>query len=381
MNPLVRSQGYRQLVEAKSTEAAQDARSGVTETVGGASGPAPAPASLTPLQPRSRLRGMTDAIVKPMKETEQKKAVLSAVSNMRANHGKAMGAGVNTTNVSFWSKVFGTAVAALALGAVIAVTVSTAGVAPAAALTAAAVIAGVVFAVSVADAGCAWMNFQNAKANKRGDSNLPYNLPMGSSSIGNLLHRCATAAGASGSVAKRSAHIMDGFLRVGMAVAAGACTMGVTLGAESIGRIAPMVASAATVLQSLVDFKHNRSMKKVYTEGTEDLKINVSILKDLVEDAKLEPNVKIGLEAEIDAYGNQAKQEFASVAQQMPAGYRGQVGPGLIFGFTVAVLTTAALGVPIPYLPEHGDMRMGTHMGGTSSGLTPKALQNPADKA
>lgn len=321
----------------------------------------PAPAKLT------RMRGVTE-VAKEIDDDLQNKGtsrarLTRAWTSMKENLQKAKDAGVNAAKKSFWSKALGVAVGALALGAVISLAVSTGGVA----VAAAAVIAGVVFATSVADAGCAYMNLRNAQANAAGQP-LPYELPMGSRSIGNLLHKAFTSMGAGPAKAKVMATIGDGVLRMGMSAAASVCTMGASAALDSLERIAPMVGAAVNILQAVVDVKHDRSTSKVYAEGVEGIEEAAEKIDAFLSDAekgasteelkKLEEARGILEEAQRKVKDEAAATE--ALVPRMPATAAGAV--------TTAVLSVAAFAAFPGYSldPSLSTKHTGGELGGFS---------------
>lgn len=323
----------------------------------------PAPAALT------RMRGATN-IVQHIDDQNKGKTGISAKFHwtlMKANLHKAKSAGVDATKKSFWSKALGATVGALALAALISLAVSTGG----GAVVAAAAIAGVVFAISVADAGCAYRNLQNAKAHAAGQA-LPYNLPMGSSSIGNLMHWSFTAMGASADKAKIMATIGDGVLRIGMGAAASVCTSGTSIVINSFEHIAPMVAAASTILQTVVDFTHNRSTSKVYVESVDDIDSSAVMIIDLLK------------MVEVDSPEDRAILENAQNDVRADAERTKALVPDMRLTAAVAVptlaLTGAALaGIDLSFLGgSSGPRAYGTHSGGGADGISPQQAKSPA---
>lgn len=224
-------------------------------------------ASVTPLRPRTLTTAANEFTDHAAVTPKRGSRIREAVTSIRANQLKAKSAGVDCARKSFASKALGVALAALGVAVIVSITVSTGG----AALAGAVAIAGLVFAVSVADASCAYMNLKNAEA-IRDNKTLPFDLPGGASSIRNVVHRLYRAAGMSEGKAKAFAGFTDGLVRLGIGIAMAACTMGVTAAADSFEQIAPFVGVAVNLVQSLVDFGHDRSTSKVYAEGTEGVK-------------------------------------------------------------------------------------------------------------
>jgi hypothetical protein len=274
---------------------------------------------------------------------------------------------VDATKKSFWSKALGATVGALALAALISLAVSTGG----GAVVAAAVIAGVVFAISVADAGCAYRNLQNAKAHAAGQT-LPYNLPMGSSSIGNLMHWSFTAMGASPEKAKIMATIGDGVLRIGMGAAASVCTSGTSIVINSFEHIAPMVAGASAILQAVVDFTHNRSTSKVYAERVDDIDCSAEMIIDLLENVEgVSQEDRMILEAAKNDVRNKVKDTKALVPDMRLTAAA---------SVTTFALTGAALaGIDLSFLGgSSGPRAYGTHSGGGADGISEQQAKSPA---
>jgi hypothetical protein len=229
-------------------------------------GDRPASASVTGL----RRRGLT-TVAKQLtgnSATSSNAAtrINGAVDSIRTNQLKAKNAGVDCARKSFASKALGVGLAALGLAVVVSLTVATGG----AASIAAAAVAGLAVAVSVADAGCAYMNLKNAEA-LRDRKPLPFDLPGGSSSIGNLAHRFYKGLGFGDAWAKVLAGWTDGVVRVAMGVAMAVLTMGVTTAAQSFERIAPLVGAGVNLAQAVFDILHNRSTSKIHAASASEV--------------------------------------------------------------------------------------------------------------
>jgi len=331
----------------------------------------PTPAALTPLRRESvdqaRARSGTDVV------RDVGGSAKSAFESMKANAHKAKAAGVDAAKKTFWSKALGVAVAGLAMAAVISLTAATGG----ATLVAGAVIAGAVFAVSLADASCAYMNYRNAKAHERHEPP-PHALPMGSNSIGNLIHWACKAGGASDGWARFNASLGSGILRMSMGVAVGICTMGASVAANSFAHITPMVAAASTILQGAVDILHSRSTSKVYVESVDELMMHAEKIENLLDNLDLSPEDSSIL---LDRLASE-KAEAEKTGALVPALSRSVANAaqnGLVAGTALALLAT---GVDL----QMGDVTISApsyakHAGGTSMGFAAQPKQPTGESA
>lgn len=231
-----------------------------------AAAPPPAPAKATPMRADALATTLNSKLTEAEIEAGPQKKVNDAASRIHTNLDNAKKVGVDATRKSFWTKVLGASVAALALAVVISLSVATGG----APLAAAVAIASVVLMVSVADACCAHMNLRNAQAHANNKA-IPHRLPMGDSSIANLVYM-ACPKGMKHGTAKGIARFIDNTLRLGMMLAGGLCTAGASVAANSFEHIAPLVAGAVNVLSLLVNITSTWGSNATYAKHVEDIK-------------------------------------------------------------------------------------------------------------
>jgi len=270
--------------------------------------------------------------------------------------------------------VLGASFAALALGAVVSLTVATGG----AALAAAAAVAGVVFAISVADASCAYMNHRNACA--PAGTSPPHNLPMGSSSIGNLVHWALTAAGVSPEWAKINASIADGVVRLSLGAAAAVCTLGAAPVLNSFEHITPMVVAAGTILQVGVDLVHNRSTAKVYAESMDQIEGAAEKIDKVMGKVDVAPEDKATMEKarnDVTLAAQQTKQLVSTLSRTAGNSVPLVAAASVVLGLSLVPLDLSVIGGP----QDVGAPVFAKHAGGNSAGLSPQVARPVSDES
>lgn len=128
-------------------------------------------------------------------------------------HGQAKQVGVEVAKSSFFKKCIGvaTAVAAVAIAATL-TAMSFGAAAPLLGLACASLV------VAGGDAVCAYRNVKNAEASAAGKEP-PYQLPMGNSCVGNLMHTLLTACGVSDGNARTASKAVSTVVAAGLAIA------------------------------------------------------------------------------------------------------------------------------------------------------------------
>ncbi len=199
------------------------------------------------------------------KTSEKVVDLAGTAAKIETNLGKAKTVGVDAARKSFWNKVLGVTVAALALAVVTSLSVATGG----APLLAAVAVAGVIFAVSVADVCVSRMNLRNAEAFAQGQP-LPHHLPMGDSAIGNAIYLMCPKSWSHGTC-KNVARAADNGIRLGLTLAAGFCTAGATVLANSFEHVAPLVAGAINVISLLVNIRSSWASNSRYEQHVQNI--------------------------------------------------------------------------------------------------------------
>ena len=110
------------------------------------------------------------------------------LNNLRENTEKAKATGVDVAKKTFWSKMAGVAVSALATGVMVGLAVATGGVG----LAVAAGIAGLVLARQAADTRCAYKVLQNERAQDQGLQKPHKDVPMGADYVANKMYAVLT---------------------------------------------------------------------------------------------------------------------------------------------------------------------------------------------
>ncbi|CAN5745059.1 hypothetical protein BH11PSE7_BH11PSE7_27830 [soil metagenome] len=295
---------------------------------------------------QAKARADKDAARQDKLEASPQYRVNKAAREIEKNLDKAKQVGVDATRKSFWTKVLGATVATLALSVVITLSVATGG----APLAAAVAVAGVVFAVSIADACCAYMNHRNARAFAAGGTP-PHRLPMGDSSIGNAIYMGCSAFMSHGT-AKTLARCIDNSLRLGLMLTGGICTGGASIATNSFEHIAPLVAASVNVTTLLVNFRSAWGSHATYSrhvKNIEDAYLQLGVLA-----GKLPAGKAVEMLALIQNSRNDALPEIASMRGAVPkrgeALVRTTLGLGLIISGVVAALmpgsTIAAFRLP-----------------------------------
>lgn len=268
--------------------------------------PAPAPVSLTAPRKRAVTRA-AEAIGTPTAQETR--------NSLREDETGARSVGVRTTTKSFVLKAAGIGLSALALAAAVSVAAATGG----AALVAAAAVVGVVFAISVADAHCAYLNRQNARAMANGLP-LPHTLPMGDSSVGNLVHWCATKLRRSPKTARIIANVIDRPLRIGLAVTAGICSAGTSAVAGSFEQVAPLAGTAVSTALTLLSFKDDWKSAGRYQAYKDSMGRNYDSMERQLADADNVPEEQRGLLQQEIAEGRlQSDADLESLAAVIPS--------------------------------------------------------------
>jgi hypothetical protein len=295
----------------------------------------PEAASCTPLaRPK-------DALAKSGMAAQAKETFSETMKEMKKNQDKAKSRDVDITKKTFWRKALGVVAAGLALGIAVAAAVATGG---AAVPVAVAVIGAVVLTMSVADAWFANMSHKNAQARERGDTTMPYNIPLeGASATANLFFWSLTKAGMSDKNAKKAATYLDAGLRFGLMSATAILTLGADVALSNADRIIPILSTAASLLQSLADLKVDQDKTTEHEKAAKHVAEIQRQFDELQEANALKEAEIAALQAQIDkATAELDAQHPAPEIQEQPL-LQAQPVPPYNVGATTRLMAAALL--------------------------------------